>query len=92
MREIPALATWKSFFGVMSFFLLACAQKYDQTTETEAVHIFNGNDLAGWIGDTKVWRVEDQKIIGSTMQKLIDRAIWLVTEETFDDFELCQSS
>ena len=28
--------------------------------------LFNGKDLAGWSGDTRLWRVEDGTLVGET--------------------------
>src|SRR3954447_11132044 len=41
--------------------LLACA-----ATAKEAKELFNGKDLTGWEGDTRVWSVEDGAIVGKT--------------------------
>jgi hypothetical protein len=33
----------------------------------EELPLFNGKDLTGWEGDTKVWRVEDGAIVGGSL-------------------------
>lgn len=53
-------------------------------------NLFNGKDLTGWRGDTRIWRVEEGAITGRTTDKI------KVTENTFliweggevEDFEL----
>jgi len=53
--------------------------------------LFNGLNLNGWIGDTTIWKVVDNQIVGSTEDRLINHAIWLTTEKRFDNFELSLS-
>jgi putative membrane-bound dehydrogenase-like protein len=35
-------------------------------TAENAKDLFNGKDLTGWVGDSKLWRVEDGEIVGKT--------------------------
>lgn len=52
--------------------------------------IFNGKDLTGWDGDPKLWRVEDEAIVGETTKENPTKGntflIWKDGE--VDDFEL----
>ncbi len=48
--------------------------------------LFNGKDLAGWEGDTKLWKVQDGAIVGDSPG--IPHNQFLTTRETFGDFEL----
>lgn len=41
---------------------------YDIDAHTGYTQIFNGTSLAGWDGDTTIWRVEDGLMIGETLQ------------------------
>ncbi len=50
--------------------------------------LFNGNDLSGWTGDDRLWRVEDGTIVGSTKDVKIEANTFLIHEKTFGDFEL----
>jgi hypothetical protein len=47
--------------------------------------LFNGKDLAGWEGDTKLWSVRDGAIVGQTDGKSHTFLIW---KGTAADFEL----
>lgn len=48
--------------------------------------LFNGKDLAGWEGDTTLWKVADGAIVGDSAG--IEHNQFLVTKEEFGDFEL----
>jgi hypothetical protein len=50
------------------------------------VELFNGKDLTGWQGDTKLWTVRDGMIVGKSPG--IDHNEFLATKETFGDFIL----
>ena len=41
---------------------------YDIDAHSGYTQIFNGTSLAGWDGDTTIWRVEDGLMIGETLQ------------------------
>jgi putative membrane-bound dehydrogenase-like protein len=47
---------------------------------------FNGKDLAGWDGDTKLWKVENGEIVGKTSG--LKRNEFLKSLMTVDDFRL----
>lgn len=49
-------------------------------------HLFNGKDLTGWEGDTKLWKVQDGAIVGDSPG--IPHNQFLATRETYGDFEL----
>ena len=48
--------------------------------------LFNGKDLAGWDGDTTLWKVEAESIVGDSPG--IKHNQFLCTKEEFGDFEL----
>lgn len=51
--------------------------------------LFNGEDLAGWSGDPKIWRVEDGAIVGqSTAADPIENNTFLIWDGELADFEL----
>jgi hypothetical protein len=49
--------------------------------------LFNGKDLSGWQGDTKLWSVKDGAIVGKTDGK-IPANTFLIWDGTAADFEL----
>jgi hypothetical protein len=75
------------FWG-LQLLVVNCGRNTDQDTRPEPQSLFNGVDLTGWKGDTTIWKAENQQIVGSTMDKMIDHAVWLTTEKEFDNFEL----
>ena len=50
--------------------------------------LFNGKDLTGWEGDTKLWSVEDGAITGKTDGKLPYNKFLLYTGKPLENFEL----
>ena len=48
--------------------------------------LFNGKDLAGWDGDTTLWKVEAESIVGDSPG--IKHNQFLCTKEEYGDFEL----
>jgi len=83
-NKFAGLFTILVYFFVLIMLVVSCEKRSDR----EQRFLFNGVDLNGWIGDTTIWKVEDQQIIGSTMEKMIDRAIWLTTDKQYDNFEI----
>ncbi len=59
-----------------------------QRVEEGFIPLFNGKDLSGWTGDTKLWRVENGEIVGSTEGNPIQENSFLFTDRTYADFEL----
>lgn len=57
--------------------------------EREGVRIFNGKNLEGWTGDKEYWTVKNGQLVGSTgSKKDPEEAKWLVTEDSFSNFDL----
>lgn len=50
------------------------------------VPLFNGQDLTGWEGDEKLWKVREGAIVGDSPG--IPHNQFLATRETYGDFEL----
>lgn len=53
----------------------------------EKIVLFDGHSLAGWEGNTKVWRVEDGLIVGGSMEWNPHNE-FLATVDSFDNFDL----
>ena len=64
----------------------AAAADSPPTDEQGFVPIFNGRDLAGWEGDTKLWLVEDGMLVGRSPG--INYNDFLATVKTYGDFIL----
>lgn len=54
--------------------------------ETGFVPLFNGTDLTGWEGDTKLWSVRDGMIVGDSPGIMKNQ--FLATTREYGDFEL----
>lgn len=77
-----------------SFVSLISANSYGQDSgvspEQGFVSLFNGEDLSGWEGDKRFWRVEDGAIVGQTAEdNQAEHNTFLIRSgEQFSDFEL----
>lgn len=76
-------------------FLPAVGQCQEATTsppntESESIELFNGEDLSGWDGDPRFWRVEDGELIGETTAKVAaeSNTFLIYRESEFSDFDL----
>lgn len=58
--------------------------------EADFQSLFNGQDLSGWQGDMKYWRVEDGAIVGQTTadNPTAKNTFLVYSEQEFADFEL----
>ncbi|HEY4313451.1 MAG TPA: DUF1080 domain-containing protein [Pirellulales bacterium] len=54
----------------------------------EPVSLFDGKTLAGWEGNTDVFRVQDGAIVGGSLEKPVARNEFLCTTREYGDFEL----
>ncbi|MBM3289941.1 MAG: DUF1080 domain-containing protein, partial [Candidatus Hydrogenedentes bacterium] len=50
--------------------------------------LFNGKDLKGWSGDSRLWKVADGCIVGSTDGVKIEKNTFLFSEKEYGDFVL----
>ena len=50
--------------------------------------LFNGKDLTGWKGDSRLWSVKDGVIVGNTETVKIPHNSFLMTEKKYSDFVL----
>jgi hypothetical protein len=72
-----------------SISLNAAAAPFDEKSpESTFQTLFDGKTLAGWNGDSKVFRVENGAIIGGQLREKIPHNFFLSSKEEFVDFEL----
>ncbi|MCW5518767.1 DUF1080 domain-containing protein [Aureitalea sp. L0-47] len=50
--------------------------------------LFNGESLDGWEGNSTFFRVENEAIVGGSLQKVIDKGHYLCTTKKYENFEL----
>jgi hypothetical protein len=65
--------------------MVAAEEKKSDATTTA---IFDGKTLEGWDGDTSVFRVEQESIIGGQLKDKIPHNFFLSSKEEYSDFEL----
>ena len=87
-RNTAVIVTCILSAACLSWLLVSCSSADNRDPAPGQKALFNGQDLTGWEGNKTVWEVEGQQLVGNTMDKLIDHAVWLTTETHFDNFEL----
>lgn len=65
-----------------------CAGANGQRVEEGFVPLFNGKDLAGWHGNSNLWKVENGEIVGSTEGVTFTKNSFLMTDNEYSDFVL----
>ncbi len=60
----------------------------DKPSEEAFQSLFDGKTMDGWDGDAKVFRVEDQTIIGGQLKEKIPHNYFLSSKVEYADFEL----
>lgn len=84
--------------SLASLLLLLSCNSSNTSFESESVQANNGvgnqkivlnNWLLGdWTGDSTIWRLENNVLVGSTMEKVLETSAWITTTTQFADFEL----
>jgi hypothetical protein len=59
-----------------------------QPPAATAVSIFDGKSFQGWEGNLKIFRIEDNAIVGGSLAEKIVRNEFLCTTTSYGDFEL----
>lgn len=67
-------------------YLQAGGQTPMQATADNVGNFFNGKDLTGWVGDAKLWSVENGEIVGKTSG--LAKNEFLISELSVGDFRL----
>lgn len=55
---------------------------------SEPVAIFDGESFAGWEGNREMWRIEDDALVGGTLEKAIPKNDFLCTTRRYTNFVL----
>jgi hypothetical protein len=89
--EAPAMRNcWKPACALVAVFLSAgipAAADPPRTNDEDClVALFNGKDLTGWEGNTKIWKVENGLLVGDSPG--IRHNDFLATKKAYGDFEL----
>src|SRR5205807_6657924 len=58
-----------------------------RTGKSEKLHLFNGKDLDGWVGNPDLWSVEGGEIVGKNAGE-VKVSTYLLTKRLFSDFRL----
>jgi len=56
--------------------------------DPKPVAIFDGKTFEGWEGDLKIFRIEDNAIVGGSLKDKVARNEFLCTRKTYGNFEL----
>jgi hypothetical protein len=65
-----------------------CSPADQAKAAARQVAIFDGKTFAGWEGDLKIFRIEDNAIVGGSLKDKIARNEFLCTRKTYGNFEL----
>lgn len=84
IRSIGLIAYMTTSVLVPLTIVAAEEKKTDATTTA----LFDGKTLEGWDGDTSVFRVEQESIIGGQLKDRIPHNFFLSSKEEYSDFEL----
>lgn len=68
------------FFLAFVFFV-SCGKSDD-------LRLFNGKTLEGWEGSTTFFRVENEAIVGGSLENPIDKSYYLCTKQKYENYEL----
>ena len=66
----------RSFLGALLLALLT-----SQAAQGEFKPLFNGKDLSGWEGDSKLWKAEDGQIVGTTIGNPLEANTFLIHKD-----------
>jgi len=80
-----------TLFALAATATLTLAQDADMSPAEDAVSLFDGKTLAGWKtseADKKYWSVIDGAIAGGDLEKTVPRNVWLISEKSYENFEL----
>ncbi len=68
--------------------LVASGSPFGQSPTADAVAIFDGKSFGGWEGNLKIFRIEDNAIVGGSLTEKIARNEFLCTTGSYGNFEL----
>ena len=73
---------------LMGVCVVAAAPFEDKKSDDGFQSLFDGKTLDGWDGDSTVFRVEDETIIGGQLKEKIPNNFFLSSKDEYADFEL----
>ena len=73
---------------LMGVCVVAAAPFEDKKSDDGFQSLFDGKTLDGWDGDSTVFRVEDEIIIGGQLKEKIPNNFFLSSKDEYADFEL----
>lgn len=77
----------KAIYTILMAIIISCNIAGQKGSKTE--NLFNGKDLSNWLGDSRVWSVENGCIKGETTDKVvINQNTFLIYDQPVSDFEL----
>ena len=80
-----------TLLALASTTVFALGQGVEKAPSKNAVSLFDGKTLTGWKTsevDKKFWFVKDGTIAGGDLEKPVPRNVWLISEKSYENFEL----
>lgn len=89
MKVCPMRLPYVVLFAVLPALLLMHSNSVAAEEKEDGFHVlFDGKTLNGWEGDSTVFRVDDESIIGGQLKEKIPHNYFLSTKDEYADFEL----
>lgn len=89
---IQKLTSFSAAIFICNFtFSQETASEIDMAPAANAAALFDGKTLTQWKpkkGDHQFWAVKDGEILGGDLKKNVPRNVWLISEKSFENFEL----
>lgn len=78
----PKLMKEYTLFISIIVLLLACS------CQNKTVVLFDGTTFNGWEGNTEVFRIDEEAIVGGSLSESLDKTYYLSTEKQYSNFRL----
>jgi hypothetical protein len=92
LAPIRSMIQWFSvglaIFGLTSALSADAADSSDSAAKAKSLLLFDGKTLQGWEGDQKVFRIDEDAIVGGSLKSALVRNEFLASTKEYGDFEL----
>jgi len=72
----------------LNYIVIICLFTVFSCQEKKDIQLFDGQTLSGWEGSGSAFRIENNAIIGGSLEKGLEESFYLCTTEEYSDFEL----
>jgi len=79
---------WWVISGLMGLILVGGCGRFQKSSTAGFEALFDGKTFDGWVGNMDVFRIEENSIVGGSLEKPVEHNDFLCTEREYGDFEL----